>query len=137
MVERSKVSRNLQEPYLTYWKINNVTRFKLLSQPCADCNITWHPLVMTFDHRDRSSKFKSPSCLLTYDPKIYNNEVSKCDVVCRNCHQIREYLRDLGVMDIGEYKIDSYNYYKKLIPYLCGGAIIRKDASKKVKIKFR
>lgn len=134
MAEKSNITRNLQEPYRTYLSINNITRFKALSQPCEDCNIAWHPLVMTFDHNDRSTKFKAPAMLLTHHPSVYNAEIAKCSVVCRNCHQIREYLRDLGSLDISDYKINRYKYYEKLIPYLCGGAILRRDAFKKVKI---
>lgn len=107
---------------------NNKTMFKALQQPCADCNVIWHPLVMSFDHVIRKDKFKNPSNLRTYDPVVFNAELDKCEVVCLNCHQMREYLRDLGVVEISERKVNRYKYYHKLVPYLSGGAMLRKDA---------
>ena len=119
---------------MTYFKRNNAKMYHALSHPCEDCNIVWHPLVMTFDHRDRSKKFKNINALRVSTPEVFDRELAKCDVVCRNCHQMREYLRDLNVLDIGEAKAARHQYYKKLIPYLCGGAMLRRDALDIVRI---
>lgn len=111
-----------------YVKRNTRVMYEALSQPCVDCNITWHPLVMTFDHVDRSQKKHTIANIRAMRPKFFDLEVAKCEVVCRNCHQIREYLRDIGVLEIGAGKKNTYKYYERLVPYLCGGGIIRRDA---------
>jgi len=116
---------------------NNRVKFELLAQPCVDCKIQWHPLVMTFDHTDRSKKRNEISKLLVCAPEEFDAEVAKCDVVCRNCHQIREYLRDLNILNISKGKQPAYRFYEKLIPYLCGGATLRSDAYQYVKADIR
>jgi len=123
-----KSEQKISNEHLENLHINNKRMFKELQKPCADCNIVWHPLVMTFDHVDRSQKYKSPSALRTYSPAVFEAELAKCDVVCRNCHQIREYLRDLNIQEINDKNVPRYKYYHKLIPYLCGGAMLRRDA---------
>lgn len=116
---------------------NNITKFKLLAQPCVDCNILWHPLIMSFDHTDRSLKKSEISKLLICDPEEFDKEVAKCDVVCLNCHQIREYLRDLNILNISEFKQPVHRFYEQLVPYLCGGGILRNDTYRYVKVGIR
>ena len=124
----------LDEEQLRNLARNRRVMYKLLSAPCEDCNITWHPLVMTFDHEDRSQTKYVISNLKTALPSVFDEEIAKCAVVCRNCHQIREYLRDINVLDIGKAKANRYKYYERLVPYLCGGAMLRRDAFKFVRI---
>lgn len=124
----------LDEQQYRNWKRNSRVMYTKLSAPCEDCNITWHPLVMTFDHEDRAQKKYVISNLRTAHPETFDRELAKCAVVCRNCHQIREYLRDINVLDIGEAKKNRYKYYERLVPYLCGGAMLRRDAFQLVKI---
>ena len=124
----------LSEQQKSYIHQNTVLMLEALAQPCTDCNIVWHPLVMTFDHVGRVGKKFSISTVRAIHPQAFMRELDKCEVVCRNCHQIREYLRDLGVVDIGNAKKDRYKYYERLIPYLCGGAMLRRDAFQLVKI---
>lgn len=64
----------------------------LKDQPCADCRIKYPYYVMDFDHISGVKKFGMG--------KIKNNnieaildEVLKCDVVCSNCHRVREWKR--------------------------------------------
>jgi len=125
---------NLTDQQYANMKRNTRVMQSHLAQPCVDCNLTWHPLVMTFDHVDRSTKVTEPSKLRTAPPAVFDEEVAKCEVVCRNCHQIREYLRDLGIQEIGDTKRPLYKYYERLIPYLCGGAMLRRDAFELVPI---
>lgn len=109
-------------------KRNNRVAFAALSRPCVDCNITWHPLVMTFDHVDRAEKKHVLADFRTAAPHEFDAELAKCEAVCRNCHQIREYLRDIDVLKVSAIKRNKYKYYERLVPYLAGGAIIRRDA---------
>lgn len=60
--------------------------------PCMDCGVLYHACVMDFDHRDPSSKLATVS-LLAYRGSLeqFENEITKCDVVCSNCHRMRTY----------------------------------------------
>ena len=57
------------------------------SKPCADCGVCYHPAVMEFDHlRDKSFNL---SRVKRHSRQTIVNEMSKCDVVCANCHRMR------------------------------------------------
>lgn len=62
--------------------------------PCKDCGVSYPHYVMDFDHRDKKdkrfilSKYNQIGSLT----KI-KAEISKCDVVCANCHRKRTYER--------------------------------------------
>ena len=59
--------------------------FKL--HPCKDCGIS-NPIVLEFDHV-RGKKIDNVSRMLTHSKENLEKEISKCDVVCANCHRIR------------------------------------------------
>lgn len=63
---------------------------------CIDCRIT-DPLVLDFDHRDRSAKIANVSRLAANTSNMGKimAEVAKCDVRCANCHR-RKTAIDLG-----------------------------------------
>jgi hypothetical protein len=64
------------------------------SSPCTDCGLKFPYYVMDFDHRDRATKVKDISALVKqpYFPwdKV-QAEITKCDLVCVNCHRLRTY----------------------------------------------
>ena len=64
-------------------------------KPCADCGIKYPPYVMDFDHKPEFKKeFQiAKSIILRKNIKDIENKVSKCDVVCSNCHRIRTWKR--------------------------------------------
>jgi hypothetical protein len=57
--------------------------------PCMDCGISYPYYVMDLDHREPSSKHKNVSSMMKYPTALVIEEVSKCDVVCSNCHRER------------------------------------------------
>lgn len=63
------------------------------SVPCMDCVVPYPTYVMHFDHRDPSTKKFSisnfASCGATMETLL--EEMSKCDVVCSNCHAERTF----------------------------------------------
>lgn len=77
-----------------------------LSQGCMDCGDKRLP-VLELDHRDSESKLNSVSSLIRKCARIevIKAEMSKCDVVCCNCHRIRTYKRCGSWRILGEYKI--------------------------------
>ena len=65
---------------------------ELKSKPCQDCGGSFPPCVMHFDHRDPGQKSLTVSALAGAG-SIRNmlEEISKCDLVCANCHAIRTF----------------------------------------------
>lgn len=64
---------------------------ELKDQPCADCKLSWPSCVMEFHHRDPATKSFTVSRLLTDRSwAAILEEVAKCDLLCANCHRIRE-----------------------------------------------
>lgn len=74
-----------------YARNNEIIR-KAKSKPCADCGIEYPFPAMQFDHvRDKK---KGDIChMRSYSVKRLEAEISKCDIVCANCHQVRSYER--------------------------------------------
>ena len=54
---------------------------------CVDCGNT-DERVLEFHHRDRTTKNK---IAWTYSEKRVKAELDKCELVCANCHNIREW----------------------------------------------
>lgn len=67
----------------------------LLNNPCVDCGES-DPIVLEFDHV-RGEKSANVSSLIggSYSLSKIQQEVSKCDVRCANCHR-RKTATDLG-----------------------------------------
>ena len=59
---------------------------------CVDCGITNH-IVLDFDHL-RDKKYNVSRMIHDgFSWKAILKEISKCEVVCANCHRIRTYNR--------------------------------------------
>lgn len=59
----------------------------LRDKSCVDCGET-NPIVLEFDHRNPKLKVNNVSNLVRSMEKL-KIEITKCDVVCANCHRIR------------------------------------------------
>lgn len=61
--------------------------------PCADCGQSYPPYVMDYHHRDPATKeFKvSLARANTWAWSRVKAEIDKCDLLCANCHRIREH----------------------------------------------
>lgn len=66
-----------------------VNRYK--NVPCQDCGIQYPYYVMDFDHRDPKDKEFTMSTAIVSNMSRARllAEISKCDVVCANCHRER------------------------------------------------
>lgn len=69
-----------------------LTFFK--TQPCTDCGQQYPPHVMDFDHVVGEKKFNLGRFGNSTTMERLLEEVSKCEVVCSNCHRHRTYLRE-------------------------------------------
>jgi hypothetical protein len=69
----------------------------LKAKPCQDCKKSYPTFVMDFHHRDPKTKLGNVG-QLTYRGSVKRtlDEIAKCDLLCANCHRIREYC-DPGV----------------------------------------
>lgn len=65
---------------------------ELKSEPCVDCGGKYPPYVMQFDHIG-DDKFRPVSEMTNYSLEKVLAEISKCELVCANCHAIRTHNR--------------------------------------------
>jgi hypothetical protein len=62
---------------------------------CFDCRNKFPHYVLEFDHRPGEVKIDNVTRVLkNYGTEMAWKEVSKCDVVCSNCHKVRTYMRE-------------------------------------------
>lgn len=59
------------------------------NNPCIDCGKFYPYYVMQFDHLDNKQKEISNMISQNYAINSILNEVSKCELVCANCHRER------------------------------------------------
>ena len=60
------------------------------SKPCIDCGIQYPSYVMDLDHRQGEQKISNLAKMVTrYGWKTILKEITKCDIVCSNCHRER------------------------------------------------
>lgn len=66
----------------------------LKQKPCIDCGVQYAHYVMDFHHRDKNTKLTTINRMInfhSYSKEKILKEIEKCDLVCANCHRIREY----------------------------------------------
>ena len=82
-----------KKKYLSYLR-GILIDFK--SVPCADCGVTYPHYVMDFDHLDPTKKLYNVSSMVGKGKSKNDvlNEISKCGVVCANCHRKRTWERN-------------------------------------------
>lgn len=74
--EKRKETRKEKKKYLWEYKKRH---------PCK-CGEK-HPACLVFHHRDKTRKDTEVASLLSSSWKKLKDEISKCDVVCENCHK--------------------------------------------------
>lgn len=68
------------------------------AQGCKDCKTPFPYYVLQFDHLDGYVKTdKIQNLIRSASRDRVMEEISKCDVVCANCHSIRTYKRSKGI----------------------------------------
>ncbi len=75
-------------------RVKAMTQQMKESNPCSDCGEKFPYYCMDFDHRDPSQKSDGVRDLMRAISKgKVLKEISKCDLVCVNCHKERELKR--------------------------------------------
>jgi NADPH-dependent glutamate synthase beta subunit-like oxidoreductase len=68
---------------------------------CVDCKEKYPHYMLDFDHLPEFEKIDSPTQMIhKYSWEKAVEEMSKCDIVCANCHKIRtwnRYLDSIGL----------------------------------------
>jgi len=75
-------------------------RYLILAKnhPCVDCGKYFPPWAMDFDHIVSGTKTDNISSLRRFHSlKRIQVEISKCDLVCANCHRTRTMSRKKGL----------------------------------------
>ena len=89
-IELSRVkSRKFLAGYRKYFRARLA---ELKAGPCSDCGQCFPPCAMDFDHRPGEVKLFKISSALSRPENVLMAEVSKCDLVCANCHRIRTFI---------------------------------------------
>lgn len=61
--------------------------------PCMDCKNIYNPVVMDFDHLHAKTANVSRLVHSSLSLESIREEITKCELVCANCHRIRTYER--------------------------------------------
>ena len=71
---------------------------ELKSKPCTDCKQTFPICCMHFDHKEGTNKKYNIGSMFAhhYSRELIEKELSKCELVCANCHAIRTQKRRIG-----------------------------------------
>lgn len=109
---RRKTTVNKQKKLLDY----------LGKHPCTDCGNS-DIRVLEFDHVRGSKKLEVARAVSSnYSWQTVEKEIEKCEVVCRNCHAIREHKRanTYRIKYMRLLKCKNADNYKALRPPRCG-----------------
>src|SRR3990172_413073 len=81
------------------WRWHARVLLVLRAVPCQDCQRTYSPYSMEFDHRDPPEKYQGVTRMVgRASLRRIMEEVAKCDVVCANCHRMRTFRRRAGAL---------------------------------------
>lgn len=71
------------------WKERKVRIVEQFGNICHDCNHSYHPNVYDFHHTDPSTKEMTWTKMRLLSEDKMQAELSKCIMLCSNCHRIR------------------------------------------------
>ena len=77
--ERVKKNRNRLQDFILEIKESN---------KCFICN-EQNPLILEFDHVENKTEAVSEMVRIGVKPETIKNEISKCRILCSNCHRIK------------------------------------------------
>lgn len=57
---------------------------------CFDCKREYPPKVFEFHHLDSTTKDRDPAQMFMLSDKVIQIELTKCIMLCANCHRLRD-----------------------------------------------
>jgi len=85
------------------------------SVPCVECGKHYRLQQMDFDHLDRSTKTANVARMVEGPTELLVQELGKCQLVCANCHRIRE---ETGVRKEGDQRlVETFEAILRSTPY--------------------
>lgn len=87
---RANQARRSQEAKLRA-RATKAKAVEYMGGECFDCKQKFHQCVYQFHHLDGSTKDENPSHLFNCKWERLVEELSKCVMLCANCHMIRHY----------------------------------------------
>ncbi len=79
-----------------------------LNSGCIVCGYNKSPVALDFDHRVQSEKsFDIGSRLANIKEETLMNEISKCDVLCANCHRIKSFNLNQHMRINGDFSLNK------------------------------
>lgn len=93
---KCKWKKIYKNPSINHKEKINFLRTLKESTPCTDCNNYYPYYVMDFDHVIGEKYFG----IANHSGKSLDDlkeEISKCEIVCANCHRIRTHLRRIEI----------------------------------------
>jgi len=88
-IKRSKDKRNERNLYVLNYKLNNSV--------CPDCNVSYPPHMLDFDHVRGIKKSGINQIVRNGTMSQLLEEIPKCELVCSNCHRHRTYMRSINI----------------------------------------
>lgn len=90
------LTKNKTKKYRKKVKERHTQRKQILSEikenkSCMDCGVFYPACVMDFDHIKK--KYRNVSTMFKNSLDSIKKEITKCELVCSNCHRIRTYNR--------------------------------------------
>ena len=83
-----------------------IQQYKIENSICTDCQISYPPHVLQFDHlRDKSFQISGLGVKEKNIEQI-KKEIEKCEIVCANCHAHRTYMRSVNQPRAGTKRIE-------------------------------
>ena len=73
-----------------------ITEYKEQNSLCTDCNISYPPHILEFDHVNGKSFTISSTDTRDKTKEEILAEIAKCEIVCANCHKHRTYMRAIN-----------------------------------------
>ena len=93
--ENAKVRQKVRRQDFNEWYYDYKSKLS-----CVKCGFS-HPAALDFHHRDRSEKEFDPSRMRdNTSKKRFLEEISKCDVLCANCHRIYHYNENNNISNV-------------------------------------
>lgn len=78
------------------WKRWAIGLYKTNIGGCVDCGYNGHPAALDFDHLPEFKKHRNIAQLANCQWPTILEEITKCELVCANCHRIRTFRRHNG-----------------------------------------